>query len=127
MPELELDWSTAQVRDGKLTVSLSEKPTREWGGSFEAVEKLLNQGHWEKVKLKKDEVHVKGIEPGTEEKLRHFLESIVLQANADLEPDEDSEDDSDSDEHDDDDESDDATEDRADADEDMTERFRAFG
>ena len=67
--------------------------------------------------LKKHRVRVSDVDPGTEEKLRHFLESVVLQANASRGPDEnDSGDRSDAE--------------RADSDDDlrveMTERFRSF-
>ncbi len=43
---------------------------------------LLSNGEWEDVVLKKHRVRVDGLRPGSEEKLRFFLESVVQQANA---------------------------------------------
>ena len=67
--------------------------------------------------LKKQEVRVSDVAPGTEEKLRHFLESVVLQANASRGPDED-------------DCGDGSDAERVDSEDDrrveMTERFRSF-
>jgi hypothetical protein len=82
MTNLHLDWSTAKVSDGKLTVSLDEKPSEEWTASFERTAELLDRGTWAGVKLKKREVSVSQVEAGSEEKLRFFLESVVQEANA---------------------------------------------
>lgn len=115
--QTQLDWSTAQVHDGSLTVTLDRTPPKEWIARFKTTVRLLNRGSWEKVELKKGEISVKTITAGDEDRLRHFLESAVLEANGALAPDE-----SDSDTKDDDDAP--SREDGPDAE--MTERFRAF-
>jgi hypothetical protein len=120
--EPHLDWSEAEVKNGRLTVSLAGDPPRGWNDTFERTAQLLGHGEWGDLKLKKHSVRAEGVRPGSEERLRHFLESVVLQANATHEvsesespedPDE-SEDRSDEGEHDD------------SADAEMTERFRSF-
>jgi hypothetical protein len=84
--EPKLDWSSAEVSDGKLSVAVDGKLSSAWKGSFETVAQLLNHGDWPAIKLKKGTVKVEDVRPGDEEKLRHFLESVVQQANADQTP-----------------------------------------
>ena len=82
----EIDWSTATVGGGTLSVQLSGEIPRGWNGRFDAVERLIDQagGRWAKVTLAKGVVTVARVSDGAEPDLRHFLESIVLQVNADL-------------------------------------------
>jgi hypothetical protein len=54
--------------------------------------RLLGAGDWGDIEVKKGTVRVTGVEPGSEEKLRHHLEAVVAQANADHVSDEDEED-----------------------------------
>jgi hypothetical protein len=122
--EPRLDWSTAEVRDGKLTVTLEGEQPKGWKHSFETVAHLLSHGDSTPVKLKKQEVRVDELRPGDEEKVRHLLESIVQQANADHRPPED--------EHGDEDEEDDETVPleqigQSSPDAEMADRFRSFG
>ena len=127
MNNLQLDWSTAEVSDGKLTVSLDGKPNSDWAASFERTVQLLDHGTWPGVKLKKRAITVKDVEPGTEEKLRFFLDSAVQEANAEAGSDEE-ENGASEDKGPEDDERDEAEGDAAgDPDQEMTERFRAFG
>jgi hypothetical protein len=84
--EPRLDWSTAEVADGRLTVALEGDPPKGWKHSFETVARLLSHGEEPSVTLKKGEVRVDGLRPGDEEKVRHLLESVVQQANADHRP-----------------------------------------
>ena len=86
MPGVELSWSAAEVKDSKLTVPLEGEIPKGWKKSFEATVLLLGGGEWGEIQLKRDRVQVSDVEPGSEEKLRHHLESVVLQANADHEP-----------------------------------------
>jgi hypothetical protein len=81
-PEPKLDWDTAKVHDAKLTVDLDPAPQSDWKASFERVAKLIGND-WDEVVIKKRKISVKGVSEGREEKLRHFLESVVEQANAD--------------------------------------------
>jgi hypothetical protein len=82
MSEPGLDWSRATVRDGKLELPLTGERPRGWSKSFARTVQLLGTGEWGNVELKKSAVRVAHVTPGTEEKLRHFLESVVVQANA---------------------------------------------
>ena len=115
--DIRLQWETAEVDGTKLTVALGGTVDEAWRHRFETTVALLGEREWGEVALKKQKVRVSDVDPGTEEKLRHFLESVVLQANASRGPDEnDSGDWSDAE--------------RADSDDDlrveMTERFRSF-
>src|SRR5579862_7156806 len=114
MRGVTLDWSSAEVRDGKLDVYLRGDPPPGWKDSFDRTVALLPGGEWGKVKLKKARLRVHDVKAGSEERLHHFLESAVLQANAAHEPpplehdDEPHEDEPDS------------------LDDELTERFRSF-
>ena len=82
MPNVKLDWASAEVKDAKLTVALAGEAPKGWKQSFERTVKLLGDGDWGAVQLKKSTVQVSDIAPGSEDKLRHHLEGIVTQANA---------------------------------------------
>ena len=92
MTQVSLDWSTAEVENAKLTVPLEGDIPKGWKRSFETTVRLLGGGEWGEIQLKRDKVRVADVEPGSEDKLRHHLEAVVAQANADHEPDEDEED-----------------------------------
>jgi hypothetical protein len=116
MSEPRIDWSTAEVSDGKLVVAVEGELPKGYGRSFAATAHLIGQGDLADAKLKKGTVRV-AVSEGDEEKLRHFLESVIQQANADheLTEDEDGEDE-------------DVDEELfGGPDQEMTERFRAFG
>ncbi len=83
--EIKLDWSSADVHDGKLVIGLKGKPQKGWKDVFERTTRLLNHGTWEEVTLKKGTVMVQPITPGEEDRVRHFLESVVLEANSYIE------------------------------------------
>ena len=80
--EVKLDWSAAEVQDGKLAIALRGKPPKAWKGAFQRAAHLLNRGKWEEVTLKKGKIFLQPITPGDEDRVRHFLESVVLQANS---------------------------------------------
>jgi hypothetical protein len=83
MSDVKLNWSSAQVADGKLTVELAGDRPRGWKKSFEKTVRLLGAGgNWGEVRVKKGQVHLSHLTPGDEEKVRHFLDSTVTQANA---------------------------------------------
>jgi hypothetical protein len=121
MTPVSLSWSTAEVKDSKLTVALEGDIPKGWKESFETTVALLGNREWGEVQVKKGKVQVSDVPPGIEEKLRHHLEAVVTQANADHEPDE-----SESDEESDDDGPDSGDEDEG-PDKEMTGRFRSFG
>jgi hypothetical protein len=52
----------------------------------------LNPRGIDGVEVDGDRLVVSGVRPGTEGDVRHLLESVVLQANADVAPDDDDED-----------------------------------
>ncbi len=83
--QVQVDWSTASVSDGKLAVELSDKPSDEWSARFLKTTTLLNHGTWETIELKKRRVRIATVAPGEEEKVRHFLESAVFEANSAVE------------------------------------------
>jgi hypothetical protein len=84
MADVELNWATATVKDGKLTVDLEGEIASGWKRSFESTVTLLPGGDWGEIQVKKQRVRVTDVTPGVEEKLRHHLESVVEQANADV-------------------------------------------
>jgi hypothetical protein len=120
-----LDWGQADVKEGKLTVSVAGEPPDGWKDTFEKTAALLSSGDWDTVRMKKLTVRVEGVRPGTEDKLRHFLESVVQQANATHEPEDDHDDDDDDGGKGNEQQPDEAGKDDPD-DAGMTERFRSF-
>ena len=111
-----LDWTSAEVRDGKLEVTLRGELPKGWKAGFERTLALLPGREWGKVSLRKDRIRVQDVAEGVEDQLRHFLESVVLQANTAVAP-------AEQDAHDDGDADDDES---SDLDAVMTERFRSF-
>jgi hypothetical protein len=84
VPEPKLNWASAEVEDGSLTVALEGEITSGWKESFNITLRLLGGGDWGEVKLqpRKGTIRVSAVEPGSEERLRHRLEGVVEQANA---------------------------------------------
>jgi hypothetical protein len=85
----QIDWGSADVQDGSLTVGLTGPASKAWSRRFEAVRALLERSEqeWGEVGLTRKAIEVDGVREGSEEGLRHFLESVVLQVNAELGPD----------------------------------------
>ncbi len=85
----QIDWRSAQIEDATLTVELTGPASKAWKARFENVLALLGTPHssWREVRLTKRAITVAGLQEGSESELRHFLESIVLQANSDTMPD----------------------------------------
>jgi hypothetical protein len=82
MEDVTLDWATATVEDAKLTVELRGELPSGWKKSFERTVHLLGDGEWGKVQVKKQTVRVSEVTPGNADKLRHYLEGVVEQANS---------------------------------------------
>ena len=84
MAKTEIDWSTAQVSDAELVVALAPSPPPDWRARAKGAIALLERSGqpWEAIKVKKDRIVVSGVGEGSEDDVRHFVESIVLQANA---------------------------------------------
>jgi hypothetical protein len=84
MGEIGIDWASADVVDGRLTVAFSQKPPKEWRKRLEAVLERLPRagGGWAEIKVKKRRLRVDAVQPGAEADLYHYLDSALLQANA---------------------------------------------
>jgi hypothetical protein len=107
-----IDWSTAEVDDGRLTVAVGGRHSAAWTERLEEVlDRLGRSGNrWGEIKVGKKKLRVDDVERGAEADLRHFLETAVLQANADSPPKTSKE----------------SGGDRSDADEEMTDVFQSF-
>jgi hypothetical protein len=112
-PQAAIDWASAEVRGGDLTVALEGEPNAEWAERVQAiVERLDRPGSaWGAAKVGKSKVKVEAVTAGAEEELRHLLDGAVQQANADFAPEP---------------EDDDAGDEPSEADAAMTEAFRSF-
>ena len=79
------------MHGGVLKVPLSGSASKPWSEHFGAVLRLLDRSKqtWDGVSLTKKAVEVRGLQPGAEADVRHFLESIVMQVNSELAPAED--------------------------------------
>jgi hypothetical protein len=82
----EIDWTTATVDGGTLSVELNDDAPRGWQGRFKAVAQLLDQAHgrWGAIGISGSVINVKDVAEGVESDLRFFLEGVVQQVNADL-------------------------------------------
>jgi hypothetical protein len=82
----QIDWSSAEARDGALSVELTGTAAKRWAEHFEGVLALLGHGSgkWGEVALTKRAVTVEEVSEGSEGELRHLLESVVLQVNSEL-------------------------------------------
>ena len=83
----QIEWSTAEVKDGTLSVRLTGAPTKAWRKDFARVLTLLGddgQAGWGAIALAKRRLEVANVEEGSEADVRHFLESAVLQVNSHL-------------------------------------------
>ena len=127
MSEAKLNWSTAKVEESRLEVDVDGEVPSGWKDSFDTVARLLGAStDWGEVSLKKKRVSVSDVSPGSEEKLRHFLESVVEQANADHRPDDQEREQREEDEEEDAQERDEEAKDDSGPDAEMSERFRSF-
>jgi hypothetical protein len=85
-PQASIDWASAAVKDGDLTVALAGEPSADWAQRVQAVvERLERAGSgWGATKVTKTRIQVKAVTAGAEDDLRHRLDSAVQQANADF-------------------------------------------
>lgn len=61
---------------------MTGKRPKGWRKSAERTARLLGSGEWGEVGVRKGTVTVTEVSPGQEERLRHFLESVIEHANA---------------------------------------------
>ena len=113
-PRAFIDWASAEVKDGELTVALCGEPNAAWAKRAQAVvERLQRPGSgWGATKVTKSRIRVQDVAAGAEDDLRHVLDGAVQQANADYAAPEEADDAGDGE--------------RSDADGAMTEAFRSF-
>lgn len=80
----QIDWASAEVREGTLTVSLVGDAPKRWHKRFATVVALLatGGGRWGKISERKGMITVADVSEGSEEELRHLLESAVLQVDS---------------------------------------------
>lgn len=81
-----IDWATAETQDATLTVELTGARSKVFKQRFERVLALLDTPHsrWSDVRVNRKGIQVADVQQGAEGELRHFLESIVLEANSEL-------------------------------------------
>jgi hypothetical protein len=82
--EAALDWGSASVDDGQLTVPLLGDVPSGWTKRAKSVvERLEHSGSsWGAIRVTKKQLRVDAVSAGSEHDVHHFLESVVLQANA---------------------------------------------
>jgi hypothetical protein len=90
----EIDWSTAEVRGGKLRVALVGDAPKGWGKVLTDLIGRLQRGsgQWGEIKVGKQRIEVASVPSGAEGDLRHLLEAAVLQTNAHFAPDDEDDD-----------------------------------
>jgi hypothetical protein len=82
-----LHWSTATLKDGDLTVEFAGQgePTPQWDESFEeALSWMMREtrgGVWGKVWRQPGRIRVDGLQDGSEDALKQFLNDAVRRAN----------------------------------------------
>jgi hypothetical protein len=87
-PQGSIDWASAEVKGGDLTVAVAGEANAKWAKRVEAIlDRLERPGSaWGKAKVSAAKVRVKAVSAGAEEDLRHLLDGPVQQANADFAP-----------------------------------------
>jgi hypothetical protein len=83
---LEIDWSTAEVKDATLTVELSGDAPEEWSERIPQVVGRLGVRGAGEVEVDGRRITVSDVKQGAESELRQALEGAVLQAAADHPP-----------------------------------------
>jgi hypothetical protein len=82
-----LDWSAAEVRGAQLVVPYAEKLSKRWVQEAASVLERLGTGE-RSVTVGSETVEVDDVTPGGVEDVHHLLESVVVEVNARLAPDE---------------------------------------
>ena len=88
----EIDWGSAEVQDGTLTVRLDGRAGTKWCETVDAI--LRRLGADGGIEVKGSKITVPDVRQGKEPDVRHLLESAVLQANENLGVGEDDDDES---------------------------------
>jgi hypothetical protein len=87
-PQASIDWSSAEVRGGDLTVALAGEANAECAERVQAIVERLDRpsSGWGATKVTKARLTVEAVSAGAEEDLRLLLDGAVQQANADYAP-----------------------------------------
>ena len=116
--KVRVDWSSAEVSDGTLVVALNHRPPKKWREAFTRAAALLSHGNWTtRLSQRGSAVRLDPVELGEEERILQFLEGALLEANRTILTEEELFDDA---------RADAPAEQEASADEELTQRFRAF-
>lgn len=83
---VSIDWTSAEVRSGRLCVPVTGEPSADWAERVGAVADRLSppQPNWGQVEVTDSQIVVTDVSAGCEDALAHILEGAVLQANAAL-------------------------------------------
>jgi hypothetical protein len=116
--KVELDWSSADVTDGTLDVALNSRPPKKWRDAFARATALLSHGNWNtRLTQRNAAVRLDPVSLGEEDRVRQFLEGALLEANRVIVSEDELFDHTDDGE---------ADETETSADQELTQRFRAF-
>ena len=87
-PQASIDWASAEVKGGELTVALAGEPNAQWAERVQVIVESLDRpgSDWGATKVTDATVIVEAVSAGAEEDLRHLLDGAVQQANADFAP-----------------------------------------
>jgi hypothetical protein len=87
-PQASIDWASAEVKGGDLTVALAGEANAKWAERVQAIVEHLDRpgSAWGTTTVTKATVTVEAVGAGAEEDLRHLLDGAVQQANADFAP-----------------------------------------
>jgi hypothetical protein len=85
----DIDWETAEVQDGTLAVGLTGESDDEWSDGVRRVLDRLGTRGVDDVEVEDDRLVVRGVRAGAERDVHHLLESAVMQANANVAPEDD--------------------------------------
>jgi hypothetical protein len=88
VPSSAIDWDGAVVQDGTLSVCVTPAPTRGWTRRFRTVLGVLDRssGDWDGIKLKRGTITASELREGSESKLRHLLDSVIVELGGDPDP-----------------------------------------
>ena len=78
----EIDWGSAEVQDGTLTVRLDGRAGKKWCETVDTILKRLGANGG--IEVKGSKITVPDVRQGKEPDVRHLLESAILQANENL-------------------------------------------
>lgn len=81
-----IDWATAAIHDGTLTVKLTGGDTKTAAKLSAALLELLDRqsGGWGNITIRRGTITVEDVREGSESDLRHLLESVLLEVNSRL-------------------------------------------